>query len=191
MTSNVDTSLQSFCSINGLTNTISKGTRIKPTTKLLTLLDVILCMNTKFLINSEVFNMSYSDHSLILSVFDHSVSLNKPSRINSRCFNDKKIISLKQIFLSILSISNFDRYSDVNSRWAAIKALLISCINIADPNKNMHVKTRNLVPWFDNELVNLSKKRNQVYNKAIRSKLDIDWINFKAYRQCFSNLFRK
>jgi hypothetical protein len=68
---------------------------------------------------------------------------------------------------------------------------LISCINIAAPNKNMHVKTRNLVPWFDNELVNLSKKRNQVYNKAIRSKLDIDWINFKAYRQSFSNVFRK
>jgi hypothetical protein len=129
-------------------------------------------MNTKFLIKSEVFNISYSDHSLILSVFDHLVSLNKPSRINSRCFNDKKIISLKQIFLSILSISNFDRYSDVNSRWAAIKALLISWINIAAPNKNMHVKTRNLVPWFDNELVNLSKKKNQVYNKAIRSKLD-------------------
>ena len=74
-------------------------------------------------------------------------------------FNDKKITSLKQIFLSVLSISNFDGYSDVNSRWSAIKALLISCINIVALVKNMLVKTRNLVPWFDNELVNLSKKK--------------------------------
>jgi hypothetical protein len=34
---------------------------------------------------------------------------------------------------------------------AAIKALLISCINIAAPIKNMQVKTKNLVPWFDKD----------------------------------------
>ena len=110
----------------------------------------------------------------------------KPNRINSRCLNNKKIISLKQIFLSVFSISKFDRFSDVNSRWSAIKALLISCIDIAAPVKNMHVKTRNLVPWFDNELVNHSKKRNHLYNKAITSKLEIDWNNFKSFRQYFS-----
>ncbi len=32
MTANVDNSLQSFCSIKGFTYTISKGTRINPTT---------------------------------------------------------------------------------------------------------------------------------------------------------------
>jgi hypothetical protein len=53
---------------------------------------------------------------------------------------------------------------------AAIKALLISCINIAAPIKNMQVKTKNLVPWFDKDLVILSKKRNRLYNKAISSK---------------------
>ena len=116
---------------------------------------------------------------------------NNPSNINSRCFNDKKILSLKQIFLSVLSIYNFDRFTDVNSRWCAIKALINSCINIAAPLKNMHVKTKNLVPWFDKDLVNLSKKRNRQYNKSILSKLDTDWINFKLLRISFSSLFRK
>ena len=36
----------------------------------------------------------------------------------------------------------------------------------------MQVKTKNLVPWFDKDLVKLSKKRNQSNNN--KSKLDID-----------------
>ena len=44
MTSTVDNSLQNFCTINGFSNTITKGTRINLTIKLFTLLDVILCI---------------------------------------------------------------------------------------------------------------------------------------------------
>jgi hypothetical protein len=87
-------------------------------------------------------------------------------------------------------LSNFDRYITEESRWAAKKAFLISCINIAAPIKTMQVKTKNLVPWFDKDLVILSKKRNRLYNKAISSKLDNDWLNFKNIRQSFSHLFR-
>jgi len=190
MLDTVDNCLKNFCNNNGLVNTITKGTRTNPTTKLLTLLDVILCLCNKYLIKSEVFHMPCSDHGLIMSVFNHSSSFNKPTQINSRCLNDKKILSLKTILLSTLSLSNFDRYITVESRWAAIKALLISCINIAAPIKNMQVKTKNLVPWFDKDLVILSKKRNRLYNKAISSKLDNDWLNFKNIRQSFSHLFR-
>jgi hypothetical protein len=166
---NSDNSLINFCSVNGCVNTITKGTRINPTTKFSTLLDVILCKCNQFFIRSDVFHMPCSDHAVIISVFDHSVVQNKPSNINSRCFNDKKILSLKQIVLSVLSISNFDRFSDVNSRWCAIKALINSCINIAAPLKNMHVKTKNLVSRFDKDLVNLSKKRNRLCNNYITS----------------------
>jgi hypothetical protein len=119
--------------------------------KLSTLLDVILCLCNKYLIKSEVFHMPCSDHGLIMLVFNHSRSFNKPTKINSRCLNDLKILSLKTILLSTLSLSNFDRYITVESRWAAIKALLMSCINIAAPIKNMQVKTKNLVPWFDKD----------------------------------------
>ena len=63
--------------------------------KLSTLLDVILCLCNKYLIKSEVFHMPCSDHGLIMSVFNHSSSFNKPTQINSRCLNDKKILSLK------------------------------------------------------------------------------------------------
>ena len=111
--------------------------------------------------------MPCSDHGLIMLVFNHSRSFNKPTKINSRCLNDLKILSLKTILLSTLSLSNFDRYITVESRWAAIKALLISCINIAARIKNMQVKSKNLVHWFDKNLVILSKKRNQLHNKAI------------------------
>jgi hypothetical protein len=55
----------------------------------------------------------------------------------------------------------------------------------------MHVKTKNLVPGFDKDLVNLAKKRNRIFYKAILSKLDTDWINFKLLRISFSSLFRK
>ena len=117
---NSDNSLIHFCSVNVFVNTITKGTRINPTIKFPTLLDVILSKCNQFFIRSDVFHMPCSDHALIIRMFDHSVVQNKPSNINSRCFNDKKILSLKQIFLSDLSISNFDRFSDVNSRWCAI-----------------------------------------------------------------------
>lgn len=182
--------MKNFCNNNGLVNTITKGTRTNPTTKLLTLLNVILWLCNKYLIKSEVFYMPCSDHGLIMSVFNHSSIFNKPTQINSRCLNDKNILSLKTILLSTLSLSNFDRHITVESRWAAIKALLISCINIAASIKNMQVKTKNLVPWFDKDLVILSKKRNRLYNKAISSKLDKDWLDFKNTRQSFSHLFR-
>ena len=80
---NSDNSLLNFCSVNGFVNTITKGTRINPTTKFSTLLDVILCKCNQFFIRSDVFHMPCSDHALIISVFDHSVVLNKPSHINS------------------------------------------------------------------------------------------------------------
>jgi hypothetical protein len=123
MLDTVDNCLKNICNNNGLVNTITKLNRTNPTTKLLTLLDVILCLCNKYLIKSEVFHMPCSDHGLIMSVFNHSSSFNKPIQINSRCLNDKKILSLKTILLSTLSLSNFDRYITVESRWAAIRVL--------------------------------------------------------------------
>ena len=123
---NEDNKLQDFCNTNGFKNTITKGTRTNPITKFVTLLDVILCYCFNFFIASEVFKMPCSDHALVITVFDHLVVNCKPSNIQSRCIYDNKIIKLKQILSSALSISNFDIYKDVYDRWAALKAIILS-----------------------------------------------------------------
>jgi hypothetical protein len=64
---NSDNSLIHFCSVNVFVNTITKGTRINPTIKFSTLLDVILSKCNQFFIRSDVFHMPCSDHAVIIS----------------------------------------------------------------------------------------------------------------------------
>lgn len=52
---NRDNNLADFMSSNGFSNTIRTGTRLNPITGMLTLLDVILCMNIYLFICSKCF----------------------------------------------------------------------------------------------------------------------------------------
>jgi len=120
--------LQTFIDTHGFSNTISKGTRLNPTTHRFSLLDVILCYLLTSLTSSTVINCSFSDHSLIISAFNFSKKYNIPEKRLIRCLNNDKIVKIKSSLLNIFS--NFTFVSkDVNTQWSLIKNVITSCID--------------------------------------------------------------
>ena len=184
--------LKDFCNSHGLVNTISKGTRRNPITNNLTLLDVILCYSLGHFLKSEVFRYPDSDHFLTISIFKHnSLASSKSNQIESRCLNRDKILQLKELLFLIFSISYFRDVTDVESCWFTIKTAILVCLDTIAPLKKMNVKIKNIVSWYDKELVILSKKRNRLYNKASHTNLQDDWAMYKRTRKHYKTLFRR
>jgi hypothetical protein len=163
--------LADFSLTNGFSNVIKKGTRLNPVTFAITLLDVMLCLSLSLFVASEVIKYPYSDHWLTISVFNHKSSLFKAAKISSRCLNSKKLekikSSLKKAFKNI-KLKNC--LLNVNEHGLEIKNLIKCIIDEIAPLKAMNVRTRNLVPWYDTELVRLANSRDSLYNKALNSK---------------------
>ena len=63
---------------------------------------------------------------------------------------------------------------DVNARWVLIKDGIIKCVDEIAPLKSMNIRSTKIVPYFDKDMVKLSHKRNALYNKWYKSKLEID-----------------
>lgn len=183
--------LEEFITSSGFNNTINKGTRLNPTTKALTLLDVILCLFLNFLIASKVFPFPLSDHLFVVSAFNFK----KPKtsqNIRSNRFLSKEKISLIKIRLSSL-LSNFNfNANDVDTQWNLIKDIMVSCIDSIAPLKSISVKSFNNMPWIDKEFVMMAKKRDSLYARAIRNKnLTQIWEQFKAFRKKCALLYSK
>ena len=98
-----DSPLSEFMNTYGLENTVKKATRLNISTGNWTLLDVILALCTSLFIAGEVIKPSFSDHSLILSVFDMKSPQAKSNLLYSRCLTRSKLNLIK----NALSLINF------------------------------------------------------------------------------------
>jgi hypothetical protein len=188
---NKSAKLNSFCDSYGFKNAITKGTRYNPITGHSTLLDCILCLQTNQHSASEVFMYPNSDHSFIVAVLKQPSPPSKPTQITTRCLSKDKINKIK-LFINTFFINyNIFLILNVNENWLAIKQGINFSVDSIAPLKKMNVKTRKIVPWFDQDLVHLARKRDKQYYIAVNSKTIGDWNLFKIMRQDFSKLFRK
>ena len=63
-------------------------------------------------------------------------------------------------------------------------------MDLIAPIKSMRVKSISAVPWYDKDLVTLSKHRNKLHNRALKTKSKVDWSLFKQIRNKFNKLYR-
>ena len=188
-----DNKLFDFNQSNGFRNTIFAGTRLNPTSLAYTSLDVILCMILAYFVASEIINVSFSDHSFILTAFNYKKIYNKSEKRSTRCLTKEKIFLLKdrlKIILPSISITN----ACVNFQWSQLRTVLTGCLDSIAKSKQVPSKKSNNSPWIDKSYTSLSKKRDAVYLKAISCKKDIIksqslWSEFKLLRNKCTNLF--
>ena len=189
-----DNKLFDFNQSNGFRNTIFAGTRLNPSSLKYTSLDVILCMILAYFVASEIINVSFSDHSFILTAFNYKKIYNKSEKRSTRCLTKDKIYLLKdrlKIILPSISTTN----TCVNFQWSQLKKVLVACLDSIAKNKQVPSKKSNNSPWIDKSYTSLSKKRDAVYLKAISCKNnDITtskslWSEFKILRNKCTNLF--
>ena len=96
------TPLHDFCDSLGFNNVIMKPTRLNPFTQSLTILDVILVLSFKFFTCSHVINFPMSDHSLCISVFNHSSIKYSPRAFTSRFLSKNRLNELRLLFIKYL-----------------------------------------------------------------------------------------
>jgi hypothetical protein len=187
----VENKITSIITDNGLVNTINEPTRLNKKTGLGTLIDLILvtCMN--LFVASMVFDFERSDHALIVSVFNLKSKPNSAKTIESRCLT-LKLIEDFRVAVSKFDFSGIYSINSPEIKWIFFKAVLINILDQVAPVKKVNIRAKN-VPWFDKELVLLSKKRSRLYNRARASKLkdNHDWVNFKQANNEFCSKFRK
>ena len=183
-----DTILHEFCNSFGLNNTINKPTRLNPITLAMTLLDVILVLSLEFFVSSGVIHFPLSDHSLCISIFNHSSKKYSPKALSSRFLSEKRLSELR-ILLSKHKWEEYNSIKDPDARWNQIKSAILTMLDRAAPIKSVTIKEKK-VPWINSQLVSLGKKRNMAYHRARKTGISSDWDKFKRYRNLYKSTSR-
>ena len=97
---------------------------------------------------------------------------------NMKNFDEKKFIDelLNQHWDYVYSFGD-----DPNAMWEIWKELFLEVLDKHAPLQQKNVRS-NKVPWITSEIKNLINKRDKLKRKAIISKSEIDWINYKTSR---------
>ena len=199
MLSNEGNQLTEFNDIHGFKNTIFKGTRLNPSTLEKTLLDVILCYNRQNLLSSEVFftfgenGKAFSDHALIVSIFNFGKFIRKQEPIQTRCLSKDNLMRISLSLLSIFSTFIFES-QNANTQWSILKDIIMSCIDKHAPLKVIPVKKTNAYPWVDSDYLKRCKKRDKIYTKIIGNLVDCYnplWETYKRIRNDCKKMFHQ
>jgi hypothetical protein len=184
-----DSKLNNFTDAHGFHNTVRKGTRLNPRTLATTLLDVILCYCLNFFITSEVFCCPFSDHFLVVSVFNFNSHKQKAERIHSRKLDPDRLSAIKESLGNILGKLNLNTDAlSTDTHWGYLKDVIISCINKHAPLKEIILKPQNKYPWIDKEVNREIRFRNKLYNRARKTKNIDMWADFKKARNRVASL---
>jgi hypothetical protein len=85
---------------------------------------------------------------------------------------------------------DLSRIINSNEYWLIIKAGIISILEKNAPLRTKVVRPEKTVPWYDNDVLYLARKRNKLYFIAIKSKNKSDWTDFTKIRAEFKKLIR-
>ncbi len=159
-------------------NTVNKPTRISIAGNS-TLLDVILSDSYTSPIPAYVFPFPNSDHHLVISTFNHQSLPNSKIMIQSCCLNEEKMSVIQTNIIEYFKNLDLSTLYDINARWNGIKEGILICIDKVATIKSFNIKSTVSLPLYDKDLVNLSHKKNRVYNKWFKQYQSIKSIKRK------------
>jgi hypothetical protein len=71
-----------------------------------------------------------------------------------------------------------DSRSNINDIWNTFKQHLFKCLDKHIPSKI--IKSNNRLPWFNDKIKKMLRKKQSLYNQAKRTK---NWSNYKHYQK--------
>ena len=162
----------------GFSQIVRSPTRSTPTSS--SILDLIFT-NFPDLVSSSCIIGGISDHDIPLST--HSLSVPRfPSVPRKIYLYHKANFSLMSDLVSEMSSDYFQNLSssDVPAKWSFFKDRVSSIIDSCVPSKMVSVPSK---PWFSHKIKRLVAKKQRLYNKFKRSKIQADFDAFYQFRR--------
>jgi exonuclease III len=85
-------------------------------------------------------------------------------------------------------VSNIQSFT-VQENWSKFKAHLTCIMNRYIPSKT--VKNNQRLPWFNNSIKRVIRKKQRQYNKAKRTKKDVEWAKYRSLQNLASKMMKK
>ena len=173
----------------GVSQIVTSSTRVTPTSA--TCIDLILTTNPENHRVTEPFKIGLSDHymvftSLSLKIKGKNINHKYTTFRSYKNFNESAFINeVKKTFMNIhLHDCN------MNDAWIKWKNKFLEISNKFAPIKRMRVKNRNN-PWMDNEILEKMYERDYKHKKAVSTKDDTMWSQYKCLRNEVTTLIKR
>ena len=177
-----------FLSTHGLTQIIEEPTRITDTSS--SLLDHILVNTPDKITQHSVLSKTLSDHDIIVCTRKHTApKTGKHNTINLRSLKNYT----KDIFLDKLQKIKFPNYRNfvcVNDAYKNFLEKIMEVIDKIAPMKEIRIKGSSKA-WFDGEVIERINVRDKLKKKFVKSKLKIDYDNFKNAQRQASQIVKR
>ena len=173
-----------------LSQLITEGTRI--TNRSCTLIDHYVTSMPEKINLSGVIHTGISDHSLIYGIRKinpiisprkkaNKIEVRNMKRFNQHHFNDDLLAQpWEQIVLQ----------SDTDSMWTLWKELFLGVLDKHAPIQHIRKKSSS-IPWLTSEIKKLLFDRDKKKRRAMITKLNADWDEYKASRNKVNNALRQ
>ena len=149
---------------------------------------------------TNVLNNQHRNGILITDVSDHlpiftiseskKIPNDKPEYVICRKINDNTIKKLRDS-LNNVDWSSVHESKNVNESYIEFTNLFMNCVNKCCPNTKVKLETKlKSKPWFSNSLKNACKKKNNLYQKFLKSRNKFDENRYKMYRNKLTAILR-
>jgi hypothetical protein len=171
--SNINIELSDFINNNILRNYVNKPTRIATIEKngikeqTETLIDVIV-HNEDLISDCDVIDCPYSDHCFVVANIKIIKASFEVKSVIGRKLTQKNLQKLYEDFDSI-DFSDLHSSKTTETKWTIFKDKLLKLINKIMPEENIYIKTKDLFPWVDSDLLYIKHLRDAAYKKYIKN----------------------
>ena len=156
-----------------------------------TTLDIILVSHPGLHKSSGVVKYNFSDHYLVYTEFEFNVINQKGSKHNFVKFRDMKRFNTENVLndLNSCEVLNGSLY-DEDISWEKWKLMFNEICNKNAPIKIARFKKRSN-PWITPDVVKLLYKRDHVHAKAVRTKSDILFDQYRSLRNQVTKVIKE
>lgn len=144
-------------------------------------LDLLITSNPSKL-KSITLAPGLSDHDMIIADMDIQPSINKPAPRKIYKFNKANWENIKiDTLVFQLQYLSQEKDNSIETNWNNIKTHLHLMADKHVPHKMSSTRTN--LPWFNQHLKKLVKKKQRLYNKAKKDNTPTNWESFRSFQK--------
>ena len=186
---NVSNLITSIEEIHNLTQIVHFNTRVTPVSA--TCIDLIMTSNSEIHTVTKPLKLGLSDHYMVYTIVNLKIKTPNVNHKYTTFRSYKKfdetafLTDVKESFINF----KLDK-SDMEASWDTWKIEFLKICDKHAPIRKMRVKNEN-IPWIDNEIRDKMYERDYKHKKAVSTKNDAIWNQYKKLRNEVTGLMRK
>ena len=143
---------------------------------------VLLGTDKNLISKTHTINCPFSDHCFVVAVLNLKPSKSCATLINSRLISQSKLLRINEMII-LIPFGCIEMAETVEYKFYFFKKLIMDIVNKFTPLKSVRLKNNSL-PWFDQELISLFRKRDKLYEleNSFDDKTHQTWKSFVEFR---------